>query len=337
MFRRCFQRFLALAIALAMFPAALAQHVPGKLAEYTILSAQYGTERRHVDVTRKLQVEARRDRMFRVRNEAFGVDPDRGVAKVLRIYARGPQGREHMFEFPEGAVVDGAQFRDWERGEWASGADRWSGKWNPDEGEYTILSARYGTERKHVDVTERLKSLARKDRMFRMGNDSFGVDPDLGRVKTLRIFARGNDGQERMFEFREGAIVDGGQFRGWSRGDWGLGEERRREKWDTDEGEYTILSAQYGTERKHVDVTERLKGLARRDRLFRMGNDTFGVDPDVGRVKTLRIYARGSNGRERVFEYREGSLVDGNQFRGWGRGEFGQGKERWHGRWEGER
>jgi len=64
-----------------------------------------------------------------------------------------------------------------------------------------------------------------------------------------------------------------------------------------------------------------------------MGNDRFVVDPDPGHVKTLRIYARGPNGSERMFEYREGSVVDGSQFRGWGSGEWGDGN--WSGHWEG--
>lgn len=100
-----------------------------------------------------------------------------------------------------------------------------------------------------------------------------------------------------------------------------------------DSGQYVILSAQYGTTRRHVDVTNRLKELARRDLTFRMGNSTFGVDPDPGQVKSLRIYARGPNGQERMFEYREGSVVNGNLFRSWGRGDWGQGG--WSGRWEG--
>src|SRR6266581_3831108 len=101
----------------------------------------------------------------------------------------------------------------------------------------------------------------------------------------------------------------------------------------SDSGQSVILSAQYGTARRHVDVSNRLKELARQDRIFRMGNSTFGVDPDPGQVKALRIYARGPDGRERMFEYREGSTVDGSQFRSWGRGEWGN--ERWSGRWEG--
>ena len=84
-----------------------------------------------------------------------------------------------------------------------------------------------------------------------------------------------------------------------------------------------------------MDVTHRLKELAREDRAFRMGNSTFGVDPDEGQEKTLRIYARGPNGQERMFEYREGSTIDGSQFRGWGGGDWGNGG--WNGGWEGGR
>jgi hypothetical protein len=209
-----------------------------------------------------------------------------------------------------------------------------------DAGQYVILSAQYGTARRHVDVTNRLKELARQDRSFRMGNSGFGVDPDPGQDKTLRIYARGPNGQERMFEYREGSTIDGSLFRSWGRGDWGNGGWNGN--WegggygggdDRDSGQYVILSAQYGTARRHVDVTSRLKELARQDRSFRMGNSSFGVDPDPGQDKTLRIYARGPNGQERMFEYREGSTVDGSQFRSWGRGDWGNGG--WNGRWEG--
>ena len=131
-----------------------------------------------------------------------------------------------MFEYPEGSTVDGSQFRGWGRGDWGRGG--WSGNWeggsyNRDVGEYVILSAQYGTARHYVDVTDRLKELARRDRVARIDNGTFGIDPDPNQVKTLRIFARGPDGRERMFEFREGSTVDGSQFRGWGGGDWGKG------------------------------------------------------------------------------------------------------------------
>jgi hypothetical protein len=211
-----------------------------------------------------------------------------------------------------------------------------------DAGEYVILNAQYGTERRHVDVTNRLKELARRDRQFRVTYESMAADPAEGRAKVLRVYARGPNGRERMFEFPDGSVFDGAQFRSWGRGDWG--NERWNGGWNgsgnsggnNDAGQFVILSAQYGTARNHVDVTNRLKELARSDRQFRMGNSTFGVDPDRGVVKTLRIYTRGPDGRERMFEYREGGIVDGAQFRGWGRGDWGNGNDRWSGRWEGD-
>jgi hypothetical protein len=140
-------------------------------------------------------------------------------------------------------------------------------------------------------------------------------------VKSLRIFARGPGGHIRTFEYREGSIVNGSQFSGWGGGNWGSNPE------------YQILGAWYGTAHRNVDVTQRLRELARGNTFFRMGNRTFGVNPAPGIVKTLRIWARGPRGDEKVFEYREGSVVDGAQFSGWGGGSWGGGG--WKGGWNG--
>ncbi len=203
-----------------------------------------------------------------------------------------------------------------------------------DEGRFRILQARYGTARRNVDVTRRLQELARTDQNFRISNDTFGVDPDEGHAKTVRIFARAPDGRTRTFEYAEGDVIDGARFIGWSQGRFGQpgyrGEWRRDERSDADRadrgdrGEFRIQQALYGTARRHVDVTPRLRELARADQSFRLGNDTFGVDPDQGTRKTLRIFARGPDGRTRTFEYLEGSIVDGSRFTGWGAGNWGQ-------------
>lgn len=206
-----------------------------------------------------------------------------------------------------------------------------------DDGQYQILQARYGTAERNVDVTDSLKELARRDLNFRMGNASFGVDPHPNRVKTLRIYARGDGGETRTFEYREGSLVDGALFKAWGSANWGRAGDyhgawdhrddnasQRRDRDDRDDGEYQILSALYGTYERNVDVTDRLKELARRDRTFRMGNRSFGVDPHPNRIKTLRIYARGPRGETRTFEYSEGSMVDGALFKSWGRGNWGQ-------------
>ena len=305
--------------------------------QYVILNAQYGSDRNHVDVTVRLRELARRERTFRVNHESMATDPDRGHAKMLKIFARDSKGQQQILDFPDGTEFDGAQFRGWKRGDW--GDERWTGGWNGnhDAGQYLILSAQYGDEWRHVDVTDRLKELARSDRVFRLDYRTFGVDPDEGHAKSLRIFVRDPNGREQMFEYKDNSTIDGAMFRGWGTGEWGSGWSGN---WNAggyrDEGEFLILSAQYGTDRRHVDVTDRLKELARQDKQFRLDFRTFGVDPDRGHEKVLRIYARGPNGREHVFEYRDGSLIDGSIFRAWGRGDWAGQNDRWSGRWEGE-
>jgi hypothetical protein len=194
--------------------------------------------------------------------------------------------------------------------------------------QYQILRADYGFGDQRVDVTQRLRDLARANARFRMGNSTFGIDPSPGNVKTLRIFTRGPNGRERMFEYREGSTVDGAIFSGWRAGNWGPPPP------PTPPGQYLILRAFYGVPGSNVDVTDRLRELARRNAVFRMGNSTFGIDPARGQVKTLRIWARGPRGDTRMFEYREGSTVDGSRFSGWGRGDWG--RAAWRGDWNGE-
>lgn len=201
-----------------------------------------------------------------------------------------------------------------------------------DEGEFVILHARYGTERGSVDVTGRLRELARQDRRIRLTNDLFGVDPDPGHQKTLRIFARDRGGHERQFDYRERDWVEGGQFVGWRRGNWGesdwsggwQGQDGRRGG-GRDDGEFVIQYATYGASGRDVDVTDRLRELARRDQRVRLTNDLFGVDPYPGQTKILRIFARDRSGQERILEYREYGTIDGHQFIGWGRGDWGHG------------
>jgi hypothetical protein len=207
--------------------------------------------------------------------------------------------------------------------------------------EYQIMGASYGTDGHNMDVTDQLKGLASQDRTVKVTNSLFGRDPDPGRTKMLRIFARGYDGQVRTFEYKEGKYIDGSQFAGWSNGNWGGQQwnggwngqrqnDRQNDRQNNDSG-YVILQANYGTRDRNVDVTQRLRELARQNRSFRMGNNTFGVDPDPGRTKMLRVYTRGNNGENRTFEFKENSQVDGAQFSDWGGGNWGKGG--WRGGW----
>lgn len=188
-----------------------------------------------------------------------------------------------------------------------------------DEGQYQIQQARYGTAERNVDVTERLRELARLDQGIRIGNDTFGVDPDERRVKSLRIYARGPNGQTRTFEYGEGSVLDGSQFTGWRGGDWEQGGGHAG-GWGGRGGQYQIEQALYGSGRRSVDVTDRLREIARAEPSFRLTNELFGTDPAPNRVKTLRIVTRGPRGETRTFEYTEGGVVDGRQFAGWGGG-----------------
>jgi hypothetical protein len=180
--------------------------------------------------------------------------------------------------------------------------------------QFQIERAEYGHGDRWVDVTPRLRELARDNERFRVSNEIFGVDPIEGTVKSLRIYVRGPRGENRTFEFPERSIVDGSQFTGWREGNWGAIGGR------VPGGQYQILRAEYGAGNRRVDVTQRLRELARADRTFRAGNDALEADPAPGRVKTLRIYARGPGGNTRTFDYREGETVDGSQFSDWNGG-----------------
>lgn len=206
-----------------------------------------------------------------------------------------------------------------------------------DRGEWQILEARYGTAQRNIDVTARLRELARRDTSFRVTNEQFGSDPHPGVVKTLRIYARSRSGATQVFEYPEGGVGQGTQFVGWSEGQWGQGNPgggwggQDAPAGHADAGQWRILRALYGTYQHHVDVTARLRELSRSDNLFAVSNANLGGDPHPGVVKTLRIHARNAAGATRTFEYGEDQMVDGAAFTSWRGGEWGQGG--WEGGW----
>jgi len=213
------------------------------------------------------------------------------------------------------------------------------------QGQYLILSAQYGNQWRHIDVTNQLKDLARRNALFRVNYKLFG-DPAPGQAKTLRIYARGPDRRQRMFEYADGSIIDGSMFIGWGNGQWG-----RPGDWDGNwgnpvppprpgpgpiappRGQYLILSAQYGNRFRHIDVTQQLRQIAAANARYRVSYRTFG-DPAPGQAKSLRIYVRGPDRRERMFEYADGSIIDGSMFIGWGSGRWGGPDDRWSGAWD---
>jgi hypothetical protein len=186
-----------------------------------------------------------------------------------------------------------------------------------DDGPYQIQQAVYGTDQSGIDVTDRLQQLAARDQRFRLTNDLFHADPAPGQRKTLRIFARGPDGQPYTFDFGEYSWVDGAQFSGWSSGRWGRGAGNpgwQTEGYgNTDRGHDDILQATYGTPESRFDVTQRIRQLVRDDQRFQLNNALFNGDPARGQRKTLQIVMRGDGGEPQVIEFAEGSWIDGSR------------------------
>lgn len=208
-----------------------------------------------------------------------------------------------------------------------------------DQGEYLIQRATYGTAQQRVDVTDKLRALAAKDQRFRMGNDSFGVDPAPGQVKVLRIEAIARNGQRRHFDYPEGSQVEGAQFTGWAQGQWGSGspagqggpgghwEQGERYggwgnqglRWVDDtgavgSGALQIVRADFGTFEHSVDVTAALQALAQEGRQFQLVGTSFGQDPHPGVVKELKVTVRAPGGALRTLDFSEGTMVDARQF-----------------------
>ncbi|MFX1679211.1 hypothetical protein PV762_08255 [Mitsuaria sp. CC2] len=205
-----------------------------------------------------------------------------------------------------------------------TGTSAWATR---DDGQWRILNARYGTSQRNMDVTGTLKELARRDDRVRVTNELFGKDPAYGQTKTLRIFARNRNGDNRTFEFREGSVIDGNDFTGWRGGDWGHGGWNGG--WDgrpgspTNPGGYNpggqgpaqdqrlnIVRATYGHGGRFVDVTDRLRNISRGGRLdIRVDNDLADRDPAHGQPKTLRVYYTLGRGKEQMREAREGDRI----------------------------
>lgn len=112
------------------------------------------------------------------------------------------------------------------------------------QGEYRITKALYGTSRHNGDVTGRLRQLAQADLRFRLSNGTFGVAPDRGKLKTLRIYAEGPHGP-RSFEYTEGNWVNGALFEGWPGGDGA--------HWGSHARSLRIVYAEYGAGSQRVD------------------------------------------------------------------------------------
>jgi hypothetical protein len=289
------QRRHAFLAALAALPLGLR----AQRAEHQFVRAEYGARRRQIDVSATVAQLVQRGQSAQVGNALFGHDPAPGERKRLRVIARDRRGRERVFEFEEDAWFEAERFA--LAGGAVAGAEGWR-----------ILHARWGVGAANVDVTERLRELARSDRRFRVSNELFGADPAPGTVKSLRVVASDGRGRRQRFEFPEGSTLDGQQFLGWGEGDWGHGSGG----WD--DGGYNgpqrpshraaIEWAEYRAEDgRRMDVTHRLQeALDRQGRVdLVVGNRSLGGDPAPGVPKRLWVRWRTASGRSREASWAE--------------------------------
>lgn len=291
---RTFGSWLLLVFTLLLSSTAWAQRDEGP---YQIQQAVYGTDQYSIDVTDRLRQLARRDQRFRLTNDLFDADPAPRQRKTLRIFARGPDGQTHTFDYIEYSWVDGAQFSGWSSGRWGRGGEnngRQAGEYgNASRGHEDILQATYGTPESRFDVTQRIRQLVQSHQRFQLNNDLFNGDPAPGQRKTLQIHMGGYGGQPQILEFAEGSWIDGSRLTGARADQWDQGGRRN----DDGYGRVNVQRALYGDGYRQVDITARLRSHVRDGRLeVPVNNNLAGIDPAPGARKSLTVEFSLGNG-----------------------------------------
>lgn len=232
-----------------------------------IVSAEYGTGHRFVDVTARVQSLVRGDMLdFRVSHDSLDADPAEGHRKVLRLQVRDSRGQIRQMTFADNSQVH-----------LFVGAGNGYGGPTYRPG-LQITSAQYGAQHM-ADVTARLAAMVRGDQLsLRVAYDTIGVDPDEGRTKHIVVNYIYN-GVPAQVTLRDGetlTLPGAGNWNGPSNGAYGA---------------LTILRAEYGTGSRVIDVTRRLSSQVQGNSLqLRVTNDSMGGDPAEGQAKWLDVW-----------------------------------------------
>ncbi len=164
-----------------------------------------------------------------------------------------------------------------------------------------VQSADYGFGNRRTDVTNTVRRLVNGPN-FKVNNTNLGVDPAVGKDKTLRIVARDQYGKVRDFSYNEGSTVDARMFRGaaWN-GGGGPGPNN---------GMLRIVNARWGYQNRTQNVTGRLQSLVRNNRLsVKVNPQNMGGDPAPGVGKTVYVTYE-FNGRRRETSANEGEILN---------------------------
>lgn len=239
-----------------------------------VQSADYGSGNRRQDVTQTVRRLVSGGN-FTVNNQTMGGDPWKGADKTLRIVGKDQQGNVRDFTYREGASVNSSMFRGTQWGGIGGGGNN---------GVWSVQSADYGAGSRRQDVTNTVRRLVSGPN-FTVNNQTMGTDPWKGADKTLRIQARDDRGNTRDFKYGEGATVDSSMFRGQG---WG----GNKPGWNPPNtaNVLRINYAKWGSGSRMQNVTERLRGMVRNNRIsVKVTPQTMGSDPTPGVSKTLIV------------------------------------------------
>ena len=184
---------------------------------------------------------------------------------------------------------------------------------------WMILRADYGFRDQRSDVTRLIQDLLAKGGVnghVAVSNQTMGGDPAPGRDKTLRIFARTRDNQQREFDYAENSFLPADLFAvrfddNRDRDDHDRDDRDRHDGYDRDRhnDDLAIVTAYYGVQGKNVNVTDRIQSLVRNGSLsLVVNNSAAGIDPAPGFDKLLIIIYR-YHGREDATAAVEGHMI----------------------------
>ncbi len=172
-------RMLLSVVAIAI--CATLGSVKAEAQSWQVMSADYGVQNNRVDVTNTVRRLVNGPN-FRVNNTTMGVDPARGRDKVLRIHARSGSGQMRDFNYQEGQTVESRMFvgGGFGGGGYPGGGNQFPG--------LRIVQASYGAGNRRRDVTSRLQSMVRNNRLTVLVNNStMGGDPAFNQPKNLQV------------------------------------------------------------------------------------------------------------------------------------------------------
>jgi hypothetical protein len=185
----------AAALAFARLGLVILLFVTSATAQQTwwIQSADYGAGRQTQDVTDTLRRRVSGPN-FQINNGTMGVNPAPGMNRTLRIVARDSSGNVRDFHYKEGAILNTAMFSGAPAPSWGGRPPSW---WNNQPGwggnqpgnnyNLRIVSASWGAGRQTQDVTSRLQSFVRNNRISVQATPQNLGDPAYGVSKTLNV------------------------------------------------------------------------------------------------------------------------------------------------------